>query len=183
MSRVNILVKEKNLMSNPYDPELWPIERPAESIYQETAWSLAGCKVLTRMRKPGRKDLIGEYKELIGLDGQRRKVIDLDPERSEGELYKTFLHECAHAVLHAKQLPIFPSDEEPASIEVPPELLEFEVATYGYQVREAEAENLSEAWRLAALKALGEDSSFRSRLEWLRDQAIDNPDLLNCSVS
>ena len=121
---------------------------PRARLYSLVGSHLTGLKVYARLRKSiyVDSDVVGTYTCVP----RGRAVIDLDPDRSLAEIYKSFLHECGHIRHHYFDVEnnefIF---MDPGSYQITPAVkdpgLSAEVRR-GVAKREAEANDQADCW-------------------------------------
>ena len=121
---------------------------PRARLYSLVGSHLTGLKVYARLRKSiyVDSDVVGTYTCVP----RGRAVIDLDPDRSLAEIYKSFLHECGHIRHHYFDVEnnefIF---MDPGSYQITPAVkdpgLSAEVRRCVVQ-REAEANDQADKW-------------------------------------
>ena len=70
-----------------------------KELYEEVALHLTGEKVAVRFRQPATKPAGGEVSKMGSI-----YFVDVSPNPSEAESFKTFLHEVAHIRLHGEDL-------------------------------------------------------------------------------
>ena len=111
---------------------------PRARLYSLVGSHLTGLKVYARLREPYKKDCRG----MMLPCGNGRVTIDINPNYSLAEQYKTFLHETAHVRHHFYDINTGSVLSEPGSVDLDP-------AKYSEPSvikEEAEADAQSDRW-------------------------------------
>ena len=107
-----------------------------DALAVEVAELLTGRAVAIRWRSPASIGAIGTTSKFFD-----KFVIEIDPNLSMDQALKTYLHECAHVLLHGDQM-----CNSAVAVRPPASIVDNTAIDQGHNARELEADQLAEYW-------------------------------------